>query len=74
MGPRDGANESRRVTWSVSPGIESTVRMLAIVALVALGVWAPAVIRSDYWLGLLINAMILGLSAVSIGFLRTRAA
>jgi branched-chain amino acid transport system permease protein len=69
MGPLDGATESRRVTWSVAPGVERTVRTLIIVGLVALGVWTPPVITSDYWLGLLINAMILGLSAVSIGFL-----
>ena len=69
MGPLDGATESRRVTWSVAPGVERTVRTLVIVGLVALGVWMPAVITSDYWLGLLVNAMILGLSAVSIGFL-----
>jgi branched-chain amino acid transport system permease protein len=58
MGPLDGATESRRVAWSVAPGIERTVRTLVIVGLVALGVWTPAVITSDYWLGLLINAMV----------------
>jgi hypothetical protein len=58
------------VTWSVAPGVERTVRTLVIVGfVVALGVWTPAIITSAYWLGLLINAMILGLSAVSIGFL-----
>lgn len=59
MGPLDGATESRRVTWSVAPGIERMVGALVIIGLVALGVWTPAVITSDYWLGLLINAMIL---------------
>jgi branched-chain amino acid transport system permease protein len=69
MGPVDEATASRRVTWSVAPGIEGRVGALVVVGLVVLGLWAPAVITSPYWLGLLINAMVLGLSAVSIGFL-----
>ncbi|HEY1453360.1 MAG TPA: branched-chain amino acid ABC transporter permease [Roseiarcus sp.] len=50
-------------------GRKGVVRAALVLAVIALGAFAPPAITSSYWLGLLVNAMILGLSAVSIGFL-----
>jgi branched-chain amino acid transport system permease protein len=69
MGSLDGAAVDRRATWSRALSADSAVRVALLLAFVAFGVFAPAVIASSYWLGLLVSAMILGLSALSIGFL-----
>ena len=42
---------------------------LVVAAIVALGLFVPTVLRSTFYLGLLINAIVLGIAAVSIGFL-----
>jgi branched-chain amino acid transport system permease protein len=49
--------------------VEGSAWAALVVVVIALGAFAPHVITSSYWLGLLVNAMILGLSALSIGFL-----
>ena len=69
MGPAADAAVGRRVSWSRAPRAEGAVRAAIVLVMVALGAFAPLVITSSYWLGLLVNAMILALSAVSIGFL-----
>jgi branched-chain amino acid transport system permease protein len=69
MGSLAGAAVDRRATWSRALSADSAVRVALLFAFVALGVFAPAVIASSYWLGLLVSAMILGLAALSIGFL-----
>lgn len=42
---------------------------LLLAALVAVGVLAPTIIRNPFYLGLMINAIVLGIAAVAIGFL-----
>ena len=42
---------------------------LVVVVIVALGLFVPSVLKSTFYLGLLVNAIILGVAAVSIGFL-----
>jgi branched-chain amino acid transport system permease protein len=42
---------------------------LVVVVLVVLGLFVPAVLKSTFYLGLLVNAITLGIAAVSIGFL-----
>lgn len=42
---------------------------LLVVALIALGLLVPSVLKSTFYLGLLINAMVLGIAAVAIGLL-----
>jgi branched-chain amino acid transport system permease protein len=42
---------------------------VAVAALVALGLFVPALLKSTFHLGLLINAIVLAVAAVSIGFL-----
>ncbi len=64
-----GAAADKRISWVGTPGAEAALRAVLALAVVALGAFAPVVVTSAYWLGLLVNAMILGLSAVSIGFL-----
>jgi branched-chain amino acid transport system permease protein len=43
--------------------------LILAAAAIGLGLMAPQVIRNPYYVGLLVNAMVLGISAVSIGFL-----
>ncbi len=69
MGPLAGAVVDRRDSRIGTLGAEGVVRAIVGVAVVGLGAFLPVVVTSAYWLGLLINAMILGLSAISIGFL-----
>jgi branched-chain amino acid transport system permease protein len=42
---------------------------LVVAAIVALGLFVPSVLKSTFYLGLLLNAIILGIAAVAIGFL-----
>ncbi|WP_213956894.1 branched-chain amino acid ABC transporter permease [Variovorax sp. dw_954] len=42
---------------------------LIVAALVVLGLFVPMVLKSTFYLGLLINAIVLGIAAVAIGFL-----
>ena len=42
---------------------------LVVLVIVALGLFVPSVLKSTFYLGLLVNAIILGVAAVSIGFL-----
>ena len=42
---------------------------LVVLVIVALGLFVPSVLKSTFYLGLLVNAIILGIAAVSIGFL-----
>ena len=42
---------------------------LAVLAVIVLGLFVPSVLRSTFYLGLLVNAIILGIAAVAIGFL-----
>lgn len=42
---------------------------LIVAAIVVLGLFVPTVLKSPFYLGLLINAMVLGIAALSIGFL-----
>jgi branched-chain amino acid transport system permease protein len=42
---------------------------LLVAALVVAGLFAPAVIRSPFYLGMMVNAIVLATAAVSIGFL-----
>jgi ABC-type branched-subunit amino acid transport system permease subunit len=57
--PRSAKSRSASVYMTVAVGG----------ALTLLGLLAPAAIHSSYYLGLLINAILLAISAVSIGFL-----
>jgi len=45
------------------------LRVALFVAVVLLGLEAPAIIHDPYYLGLLVNAIVLGISATAIGFL-----
>uniref|UniRef100_UPI003F97F2A2 branched-chain amino acid ABC transporter permease n=1 Tax=Roseiarcus sp. TaxID=1969460 RepID=UPI003F97F2A2 len=69
MGHLAGVAVDRRCSWTGIRGAEGAARAALALAVVALGAFAPTVVTSAYWLGLFINAMILSLSAVSIGFL-----
>ncbi|MDR3453402.1 MAG: branched-chain amino acid ABC transporter permease [Rhodoferax sp.] len=42
---------------------------LVVAVLIALGLFVPTVLKSSFYLGLLVNAILLGIAAVSIGFL-----
>lgn len=42
---------------------------LILAVLIVLGLFVPSVLKSTFYLGLLINAIVLGVAAVSIGFL-----
>jgi len=42
---------------------------LVVVVLVVLGLFVPSMLRNTFYLGLLVNAIILGIAAVAIGFL-----
>ncbi|MDB5731477.1 MAG: Branched-chain amino acid transport system permease protein [Variovorax sp.] len=42
---------------------------LVVAVLVVLGLFVPTVVKSSFYLGLLINAIVLGIAALSIGFL-----
>jgi branched-chain amino acid transport system permease protein len=42
---------------------------LVVAVLVVLGLFLPTVVKSSFYLGLLINAIVLGIAAVAIGFL-----
>jgi branched-chain amino acid transport system permease protein len=44
-------------------------RGVVVAALIVLGLFAPTVIRNTYYLGLMGDAVVLGIAAVSIGFL-----
>jgi branched-chain amino acid transport system permease protein len=68
-GPLAGAAVGRRFPSVWAPGADAGGRAAFVIAVVALGAFAPHAITSPYWLGLLVNAMILGLSAIAIGFL-----
>jgi branched-chain amino acid transport system permease protein len=66
-----------RMAAATPPATQSTQRRSAgllkpglIVALfIVLGLFVPSVLRSTFYLGLLVNAIILGIAAVAIGFL-----
>ena len=58
--PRATASPRRR--WPLGA-------LLAVAALIVLGAFLPALLKSPFYLGLLINAMILGIAAVALGFL-----
>ena len=51
------------------PGATAALRGAVALALVLLGLKLPALIGDPFYLGLLINAMLLGVSAAAIGFL-----
>ncbi len=72
MGPLAGAAADRRYSWTGTRGGEGAARAALALAVVGLGAFAPIVVTSAYWLGVFVNAMILGLSAVSIGFLASQ--
>jgi branched-chain amino acid transport system permease protein len=42
---------------------------LIVAAIIVVGLFVPSVLRSTFYLGLLVNAIILGIAAVAIGFL-----
>jgi branched-chain amino acid transport system permease protein len=71
MGALQGLAADRRMTPQTakarSAGVLKTVAVAG--ALIVLGLFAPMAIKSPYYLGLLINAILLAISAVSIGFL-----
>ena len=69
MGPLAGAVVDRRDSRIGTLGAEGVVRAPLSGTLSWASALFPVVVTSAYWLGLLINAMILGLSAISIGFL-----
>jgi branched-chain amino acid transport system permease protein len=48
---------------------KAIAKCVGFAAIILLGLLVPAVVHSPYVLGLLINAIVLGISAVSIGFL-----
>jgi branched-chain amino acid transport system permease protein len=58
--PRATASPRRR--WPLGA-------LLAVAALIVLGAFLPALLKSPFYLGLLINATILGIAAVALGFL-----
>jgi len=41
---------------------------LIVAVIVALGLFVPSVLKSTFYLGLLVNAIILGIAAVAIGW------
>jgi branched-chain amino acid transport system permease protein len=54
-------------------GGKSSARLLKpaliVIALIVLGLFVPMVLKSNFYLGLLINAIVLGIAALAIGFL-----
>ena len=40
-----------------------------VLGVILLGLWVPTIVKSTFYLGLFINAIILGIAALSIGFL-----
>ncbi len=49
--------------------VAGALRLILAVVVILLGLKLPAILRDPYYLGLLINAMLLGISATAIGFL-----
>jgi len=58
--PRATASPRRR--WPLGA-------LLAVAVLIVLGAFLPALLKSPFYLGMLINAAILGIAAVALGFL-----
>ncbi|MGJ7509564.1 branched-chain amino acid ABC transporter permease [Variovorax sp. GT1P44] len=68
------AQDFSGVATAASPGARAKVPGLAkpalvVIAIVVLGLFMPQVVKSSFYLGLLINAIVLGIAAVAIGFL-----
>jgi branched-chain amino acid transport system permease protein len=61
-----GDRPAERAVWARPTTVAKSI---GVVGTILLGLFAPAVVHSPYVLGLLINAVVLGISAVSIGFL-----
>jgi branched-chain amino acid transport system permease protein len=61
-----GLSSGRRRAY---PAAATALRVVVALALVLVGLKAPALIGDPYYLGLMINAMLLGVSATAIGFL-----
>jgi branched-chain amino acid transport system permease protein len=64
-GLRDGLRAQR----PASAGLALALRAVLALAIVLVGLKAPAIIRDPYYIALLINAILLGISATAIGFL-----
>ncbi len=53
-------------------GATRALRLVLVIAVVLIGLKAPAFIHEPYYLSLLVNAILLGISATSIGFLASQ--
>ena len=64
------APDATRVARITGTSRTARLKVWLIVGLViVLGLFVPSVLKSNFYLGLVINAMVLGIAAVSIGFL-----
>jgi len=61
------APAASRVVRVKVPGLLKPALVVAVI--VVLGLFLPQVVKSSFYLGLLINAIVLGIAAVAIGFL-----
>lgn len=55
--------------FNASIGTSQWMKSLVVLLIILIGLWVPTVVKSTFYLGLFINAIILGIAAVSIGFL-----
>lgn len=67
--PNVAAASPMALRASVGPSHGLLKPGLIVLALVIAGLFVPAVLKSPFYLGLLLNAIVLGIAAVSIGFL-----
>ena len=65
--PVSGAPVAAAARHPGAPGLLKAGSVVAV--LVVLGLFVPSVVKSSFYLGLMINAIILGIAAISIGFL-----